>query len=449
MQTTTHQPQSRCPDERTENPEDFLASSESDSEDDSGVRLVRVRDQGSRPRCAKVEIQGVPAFGIVDSESDITIIGGELFKKVAAVAKLRKRDLKSDKSPHNYDGQPFILDGRLDLDISFKGKSMCTPVYIKMNALDQLLLSEGVCRQLGILTYDSDVQVWRGGRRRRYHWREPTNPLTTAKVPTVRARLVQTSRLPPRQSSVVRVRVEKGLYAKEPLLIEADSRWERTMGLEIATTLVQPDKHGQAHILITNPRGYTQYIQRGAGMGRASTADVVTPSRDQTGETLLVEAASTQEADGTTLQRPPLEGQGPPEDLLTKSGEPVSEPLTVQRVMSRDKDLHRRDKLLELLPKEESYLSEEDQSKVYTTLLDRHNAFAVEEGERGETDLLQMEIETGDATPVRQHPRRLPFAVRQEVAQQLRIMQGTGGKQSLDQSDRLGTKERWITKTLY
>ncbi len=130
------------------------------------------------------------------------------------------------------------------------------------------------------------------------------------------------------------------------------------MGQEIATTVVQPDKHGQAHILITNPRVYTQYIQRGAGMGRAFTADVVTSPGDQTGETLLVEAASTQEADGTTLQRPHMEGQGPPEDLLTKSSEPVehpSEPLTVQRVMSRDKDLHRRDKLLESLPKEESY----------------------------------------------------------------------------------------------
>ena len=40
-------------------------------------------------------------FGIVDSGADITIIGAELFKKVAAVAKVRKKDFKkSDKSPH-------------------------------------------------------------------------------------------------------------------------------------------------------------------------------------------------------------------------------------------------------------------------------------------------------------------------------------------------------------
>ena len=30
---------------------------------------------------------------------------------------------------------------------------MKTPVYIKMDAKEQLLLSEGVCRQLGVVTY--------------------------------------------------------------------------------------------------------------------------------------------------------------------------------------------------------------------------------------------------------------------------------------------------------
>ena len=34
---------------------------------------------------------------------------------------------------------------------------MKTPVYIKMDAPDQLLLSEGVCQQLGIVSYHRDV----------------------------------------------------------------------------------------------------------------------------------------------------------------------------------------------------------------------------------------------------------------------------------------------------
>ena len=43
-----------------------------------------------------------------------------------------------------------------------------------------------------------------------------------------------------------------------------------------------------------------------------------------------------------------------------------------------------------------------------------------------ETDLLTMEIETGEATPKKQASRRMPFAVRSEVAQQLRDMQAAG-----------------------
>ena len=35
---------------------------------------------------------------------------------------------------------------------------MHTPVYVKMDAYDDLLLSEGVCWQLGIVTYHSDVE---------------------------------------------------------------------------------------------------------------------------------------------------------------------------------------------------------------------------------------------------------------------------------------------------
>ena len=67
-----------------EDPLHFLAS---DSESDSGgVNLVRVADKGSIPQGANVFLQGVPAVGVVDSGADITIVGSELFKQVAAAA---------------------------------------------------------------------------------------------------------------------------------------------------------------------------------------------------------------------------------------------------------------------------------------------------------------------------------------------------------------------------
>lgn len=52
--------------------------------------------------------------------------------------------------------------------------------------------------------------------------------------------------------------------------------------------------------------------------------------------------------------------------------------------------------------------------------------FSLEPLERGETDVVEMEILTGDAPPQRQAVRRMPFVIRQEVSKQVQQMQETG-----------------------
>ena len=124
------------------------------SDDDAEVHQIRVTDRGSKQQYANVQLEGVPARGIIDSGSEITIVGGELFRKVAAVARLRKSQFQGpDKVPRTYDGRTFVLHGKIELDISFEGKTMKTAVYVKADAPDQLLLGEGVCRQLQIISY--------------------------------------------------------------------------------------------------------------------------------------------------------------------------------------------------------------------------------------------------------------------------------------------------------
>ena len=97
---------------------DLLAS----ESDDGDVLAVQA---GSSLRCAKVEIQGVPVYGIVDTGADITIIGGKVFKLNATKAKprLKKKDLQQPgKVPRNYDGNTFTLDGKMDLKVAFQEK---------------------------------------------------------------------------------------------------------------------------------------------------------------------------------------------------------------------------------------------------------------------------------------------------------------------------------------
>ena len=116
-----------------EDPLDSLYSTDSDEEQE--VRLVRVDDKGSSSQCTRVLVQGVPADRIVDSGAEITIMGAELFKKVASVCRLRKKDFKKpDRIPRTYDQKVFSLDGKLTLDITFGETSMSTDMYVKMNA---------------------------------------------------------------------------------------------------------------------------------------------------------------------------------------------------------------------------------------------------------------------------------------------------------------------------
>ena len=61
----------------------------------------------------------------------------------------------------------------------------------------------------------------------------------------------------------------------------------------------------------------------------------------------------------------------------------------------------------------------EEMQTVLKSIEAYHDIFSLDKGERGETDLIKMTIDTGTASPQRQPPRRVPFAIRQQVVQQL------------------------------
>ena len=61
----------------------------------------------------------------------------------------------------------------------------------------------------------------------------------------------------------------------------------------------------------------------------------------------------------------------------------------------------------------------EEQSKFKELLLLKHDSFAVNDSELGETNLVEHDIDTGNAKPVRTFPRRLPYALRKELEEEL------------------------------
>ncbi len=203
-------------------------------------------------------------------------------------------------------------------------------------------------------------------------------------APIARVRLLQTTRLLPRQSVLVPVKVERGTKAGDAaLLVEPSEPWQKSTGLGVDAAIIRPDDRGHAHLLVTNSTGCTQRVWRGTRLETGVEATILTQPNGQASE----QTKTPEETSPTNL-------------------------LPAARRVATQEDW-RREELARVVQQENPDLQWEEG---YSLLLDRHDAFALEEGERGETDLVQFQIETGDAPPKKQAARRIPFGVRQEVA---------------------------------
>lgn len=306
--------------------------------DEEHVNLVQVHDQGSSVKAVVVKVQGVQAVGVIDSGSDITIMGAELFARVALAARLRKRDFKKpDRILKTYNQRTFTLDGRLDLDVEFGGESMNTPVYVRREVKDP---SEGICRQLGIIVYHPEVGLLKNLVKDPHGSRAKV-----AHVPMVRVYLNKTVNVLPHQSLEVSVRVDRQ-YSKgvTPLLVELIADLEHALGVHVDEALIRTSDDGLASLVVSNTSGVSCQVGQGTCLGSVS-------------EVALVETKKPDE----------------PEPIVHRV---ATEPLDIAADMSRCQ------KLLEML--EKSFLLSEGQRSGFCSFLAGfHDVFSLEDGERG------------------------------------------------------------------
>ena len=174
------------------------------------------------PKSIEVQIEGLPIRGIIDTGSDITILSGTAFQEIVTVCGIKREQFKPpDTTACSYGHQPLKLDGQLDLQVKFGEKSMCERVYIKLDATDALLLSEGMCCKLNIVTYHPDVQSVL-----------PTTDQNKVKKKNnkkARISLIQTVRLPADSSALVQVEVKESTNTTYHML-ELDQSRHDTYG---------------------------------------------------------------------------------------------------------------------------------------------------------------------------------------------------------------------------
>lgn len=110
-------------------PFNFLFSS---SDEETAVNTVRVDDKGSVSQCDKVLLQGVPVSSIVE----LTFPWWFSFLALLSYGNLTSRN--QTRRPGRMTISPLLW---MALDVCFEDKKMRTPIYVKMDAHDQLLVS--------------------------------------------------------------------------------------------------------------------------------------------------------------------------------------------------------------------------------------------------------------------------------------------------------------------
>ena len=250
---------------------------------------------------------------------------------------------------------------------------MNTVVYVKMDAAEQLLLAEGVCRQLGTVSYHPDVLA-------------TTGPQTTAAapVPLVNVFLINSVKIPPRGSVYVQVRCSN---EDGTLMVEPDLGVQSMDGLHFPPTLTH-FRDGVASVTLSNHSGFTWSVDKDQALGKTEVVEAVKEHTD------------LPEADGCTQVHRV-------QDQTSSTVEERKQKL--RQFVSHDQDL-----------------CQDVQEQLVSLLQKYHDCFSLADNERGQTDLVQFEIDTGAATPCKQRARRMPAAVKEEVSSQLRKMQEPG-----------------------
>ena len=243
------------------------------------------------------------------------------------------------------------------------------------------LLSEGVCRLLGIIRYHLDVEPWVKKRK------EPSIPETGSK------------------------KQEDSLYSELGCINDSETCTAPCHYPILSEMAPHQDHHIPALKPLSLGRICTDQVDSDTGNCSLCGADKSSRIYSSGGGW----NHSWRGVQSITLVEPLAE------EILRPTSED-GDAEACRRVTSDEEVADRQRRLLQIIGKP-AILDEQQCQQLHEFLAEQHEAFPLDPGEREETDLLQFEIDTGDATPTIQPPRRMPFVVRQEVARQLKNMQ--------------------------
>ena len=154
-------------------------------------------------------------------------------------------------------------------------------------------------------------------------------------------------------------------------------------GLQIQDTLVQPTKEGLAHVIISNMTECFSSVSAGTVIGEATAVKIAEEDKS--------EPHSSASSSILTLEKQ------------------INEPLVVQSLWLVD---DYKEELWKLIDKSKLL----DEKQIQESYHYHHIAFCLHMQEKGETNLIEMEMHMGDKASRKMAAHLMPFVVHQKVA---------------------------------
>ena len=207
---------------------------------------------------------------------------------------------------------------------------------------------------------------------------------------TATVHLLQAVRLPAQHSRLVRARVE-GPRENVTTLFEAEHEALGKEGLVVEDGTVFPDEEGCVTLVVQNYGDQSIHLTAGELLGQTKPVTVL----------------------------PAAEGGG--DDGQVRALRQPTEAPEVGHV-----DRQRLVRLQESLDLDHIGLAAADKEQLRSVVEEFSDVFALDETELGSTEWVTHSIDTGDQHPIRQPPRRIPYALRAKVDEMVEQMLDRG-----------------------
>ena len=378
----------------------------------------------------EVKLEGVSVKALVDTGSPSTIVSLKFL--VDALAKQKK----SDESPaqwrkrveqrleppgprlKSYGGEKLNTVCQIKVSLSRGEHSAECVAQVQSGAPVDLLLGTDVHSRLGILVLVCDSSENTTDLFSNQCWSEKTD--STLVEPTLgniepqegTVKLITATRLPARQARLVRARVEGADDVSVTLLQPAS--WLRERGLIIEEAALAPDDEHCVSIPIQNFSHEPLSLEPGELLGQIEPVTLLTDPTPLVEDSIEFEKiVSNQNSDVAEkdIVIPKKDNGNSGLGSGCGNGDVVVDTINESSSKDTNDDDSREARLLKGVHIDNN-LSPQEVKQLNDLILEFSDIFALDQAELSSTDVA---IDAGDSTPIKQHPRRIPFALRSIV----------------------------------